>query len=66
MDEARAESQADRDAEERFIQEESELTPAEHWQAIKDLMDTIAIQVKDLEENTRKLKEDAFYIFPKV
>ena len=34
-------------------------------QTIMELMDKILLQTKDLEENVRQLKEDAFNIFPK-
>ncbi len=59
--EAAAESQEERDAEALI---EKDLTPAEHWSAIKELMATIEIQAKDLAENVEKLQADSLNIFP--
>lgn len=61
QNEFQAEMNSELDAENRIANE----TPAETWSKITELMETILIQSKELEENARKLKEDAFNIFPK-
>ena len=63
QNEFQAEMNSELDAENRAQVED--MTPADHWNAINELMETIVIQAKDLEENARKLKEDCFNIFPK-
>lgn len=40
-------------------------SPAETWQKIKDLMEVINVQVKELEADVRDLKKAAFSIEPK-
>lgn len=51
MNEYQAELQEELDAEERFIADEAhEMTPAEHWQKIIEISDTLQVQVADLRD----------------
>lgn len=37
-----------------------EMTPAQHWNKISELVRTIQVQAKDLEDSVNDLKKDSF------